>query len=95
MTVSSKRLGRVAFSSLMRSRRRRVQVNGRDAVLLIKAVADEVGKVLCGAPAFLLDLDRLVPLGVEVLYALVEADAEVVGREPQHLANRRRDACRV
>lgn len=48
---------------------------------LILALADKVGEVARGALALALDLDRLIPLGTEVLDALVEADAEVISRE--------------
>lgn len=83
------------FFSLMHTRRGRVQIDIQDVVPLVIALADEGGKVLGGALALALDLDGLVALVAEVLDALVEADAEVVGGEAEDLADRRGDAAGV
>lgn len=79
----------------MHTRRGRVQIDIQDVVPLVIALADEGGKVLGGALALALDLDGLVALVAEVLDALVEADAEVVGGEAEDLADRRGDAAGV
>lgn len=76
----------------MRTWRRRIQIYALDQTPLSIALADEVGEVLDCALAFAFDLDGLVALVAEVLDALVEADAEVVGGEAEDLADGGRDA---
>lgn len=72
--------------------RRRIEVHALNHVLLDLAFANQLPEELGGSLALALDLDRLVALLVEVLDAVVEADAQVVGGHAQDGADRARDS---
>lgn len=77
------------------TRGRRLEVHGLDLVALLAAVADEVAEVLEGDLALLPDLDGLLAARAQLLDALLQLDAEVVGGHAEDLAHRGRDAGRV
>lgn len=74
------------------ARQRSIKIQILDGSAIVTALPEQVGKVLRGNVAFLLDLGDLLLASAEILDVLRKTGLQVASRHAQHAANLGRDS---